>query len=44
MVLLFKLYLEPLHQPFFVMGFCELESYKLFAQGSFKLIFLISSS
>jgi hypothetical protein len=31
------LHLEPLHQPFFVIGFFETGSRKLFAQADFKL-------
>jgi hypothetical protein len=31
------LHLEPLHQPFFVMGFFEIGSLKLFAPAGFKL-------
>jgi hypothetical protein len=31
------LHLEPLHQPFFVLGFFKIRSPKLFAQAGFKL-------
>jgi hypothetical protein len=31
------LYIEPLHQPFFVMGFFEIESRELFALAGFEL-------
>jgi hypothetical protein len=40
----YSLHLEPLHQPFFMLGIFEIGSHELFPWAGFESVFLISTS